>query len=154
MQSILIKLTSVAVMLHMTFGCNWHHGVGTHACTVQCSTITCSHHGHDYISCSHENVDHTRDNKLPLGPISASQDNGRSQRHGHFGCDDDRCKVTQSFKFVYIPCDFSSEYLGGAESIALIHCQARTIINLDRIPDGAHTETAVRAHLLLGVQIL
>ena len=79
---------------------------------------------------------------------------GKLSSFGHLGCCEDGCNATQFVAFKFDSIDFSVPYLGGAETLALIKNQNQLGNHIDPFPDCSHTETAVRAHLLFGVQIL
>jgi hypothetical protein len=158
MKSFLVHLASLAVMFHMTFGCNWHHGLGSaHACTNQTALSCCpsdtsqlvenDDHDHDYDG--HEHGDH--DSDLPL---TSNFDGDNSDRdRSHFCCQDDGCNVAKVVKFVYAPMDFSTAYLGGAENSAI----AQPLVpgfTVDPFPDCKCLALKMRTHLLLGVQLI
>ena len=145
-------------MVHMTFGCSMHHGLGSaNACVNQnamstcCSSVNVEHadDGHDYDS--HEHGDH--DSEFPE---SDSKFDSEKPSHGnnHQHCQDDGCKVIKLVKFAFVPLDLSTAYLGGAEDAA-IACTASypgTSVNL--FPDCNCLAPKVRSHLLLGVQLI
>ena len=152
MKSLLVKIASVAVMFHMTFGCSMHHGLGTNACAHQHET-TCGHESdsHDHEDQGdHEHHDH---DQLPDSEPAGDADE-KSQGPSHAGCSNDGCHATQFVQFKFEPLDFSVPYLGGVDTLALIESQDCTGFSVDPFPDCKHTETGVRAHLLFGVQII
>ena len=149
MQSLLVKIASFAVMLHMTFGCSMHHGLGNNACAHQNETA-CEHvadhgEGHD----EHDDDDH--DSDLPSSlPVAEN-----SHDFNHSDCCDDGCNVTQSVSFAFQSLDFSVPYLGGADTLALVERQTLGgFYTGEPVPDDVFPRGSVRAHLLLGVQIL
>ena len=156
MQSLLVNLTSMAVLIHMMLGCNWHHGLGVQTCVDQCSASACNHDEVELGDCHegiHQHGDHDHDHP---GNNQNSNDNlsENGNGHGHFGCQDDGCNATTLIKFVFWPAKLSSQCLCVAENSALVAIQARSGQDKDPFPDCSHTETPVRTHLLLGVQLL
>jgi hypothetical protein len=160
MKSLLVKIASFAVVVHMTFGCSLHHGLGTNACAHQ-HTSVCNHnhgsHGHfpsdhneDH---DHQHHDHQHHDPLPdSAPISDVDESSHSS--SHLGCCDDGCNATQFVQFEFQALDFSVPYLGGVDTLVLIENQSPAGFHVDPFPDCSHSETGVRAHLLFGVQIL
>jgi hypothetical protein len=153
MQSLLVHLASIAVMVHMTFGCSLHHGIGSHACVNQCANMGCDHHddAHSYQGddSSHE---HEHDEHQPLSDsepvLTVGFDN---QSHDHQHCHDDSCNVTQFVKFAFSSIDFNFQYLCVAENAALAGSQTGRAFSIDRLSDFKHTKPHLRAHLMLGV---
>jgi hypothetical protein len=156
MNSLLVKLASTAVMIHMTLGCHWHHGLGVQACEDQCPVSVCNHHEVEFGECdngAHEHGD--RDYDHPIGNQATNNNMcNNNSGHCHFGCQDDGCNATKLVKFEFWPAEFSLQYFCGAENAALVASQACAGNDIDPFPDCSHTETSVRAHLLLGVQLL
>ncbi len=155
MKSLLVKIASVAVMFHMTFGCSMHHGIGTNACAHQHET-ECDHGadstGHDEDHDHHEHQQHDHD-QLPVSEPAFDVDD-KNQSPGHDGCCDDGCTATQFVQFKFQAIDFSVPYLGGVDTLALIERQSYAGVDVVPFSDCLHSETGVRAHLLYGVQIL
>jgi len=153
MQSLLVKIASFAVMVHMTFGCSMHHGLGNNACAHQHETA-CEHEGdsshHDE---DHDHDDHHQHDDQPLDSKLVG-DVDETSHGSHAGCCDDGCNVTQSVPFVFKSLDFSVPYLGGVDTLALIERQTLGVYNGEPVADDAFPRGSVRAHLLLGVQIL
>jgi len=145
-------------MFHMTFGCNWHHGVGTAACASQCSSMACNDDdktgsngcGASDRECREHDMDHEQ------GPEPAPNDsvNGAGKSRNHSSCQDDSCDVTEFLKFVFLQLDFSTQYLGGTGSSAITGSQNNGGFGFDPFPDRSYLPTGLRAHLVLGVQIL
>ena len=155
MQLLLVKLASIAVMIHMTLGCNWHHGLGVQACIGQCSTTSCSHDNKaENVECSgnHQHGDHNHN--LPILSLTAGDDLCECDGHSHFGCQDDGCNATKVIKFVFWPAESSSPMLCEAENSALVASLATACHAIDPFPDYSHTATSLRAHLILGVLII
>lgn len=149
MKSLLVKIASVAVMFHMTFGCSMHHGLGTNACAHQHETA-CDHDSdsnHDEDHGDHEDHDHDQmPDSEPVGETGHSP--------SHAGCSKDGCNATQFVQFKFQPLDFSVPYLGGVDTLALTESPTYSGFDVDPFPDCRHSETGVRAHLLFGVQII
>ena len=153
MQSLLVKIASFAVMVHMTFGCSMHHGLGNNACAHQHETA-CEHvadHGEDHEHGHGDHVDDGHESKLPSSvPVAES-----SHDFNHFDCCDDGCNLTQSVSFAFQSLDFSVPYLGGADTLALVERQTLGgFYSGEPVADDAFPRGSVRAHLLFGVQIL
>jgi hypothetical protein len=152
MHSFLVQIASIAVMLHMTLGCSWHHGLGTHACVNQCSAKARHHDDSAADHCC--DGQHEHDCQRRPGPGPTFHDDGESHGHGHLACHDDGCNVTSLKKFVFSPLDFCTRYLDRAGSSALVAVQTLKGCEKNPFPDCEHTTTAVRAHLLFGILIL
>ena len=167
MKSFLVHLASIAVMAHMTFGCSWHHGLGAaSACTHTNSLSSCcvtsesdshdesEHDDHDHDG--HEHGDHDSGdqghNELPVSDSTFDHEDQNSD-HNHFCCSDDGCNVIKVVKYQFTSFDFVTLYLGGAEDSAILNA-ASTGFAIDPFPDGMTSAPKVRAHLLLGVQLI
>lgn len=148
MKSLLVKIANVAVMLHMTFGCSMHHGLGTNACAHQ-HEPACDH---DADTTGHDEDDDHLDQLPDSEPAGDVDKKSHSPKHG--GCSDDGCSATQFVQFKFQALDFSIPYLGGADTLALIESESYAGFNVVPFPDRLHSETGVRAHLLFGVQII
>lgn len=158
MKSILVHIASLAVMVHMTFGCNMHHGLGSaNACFNQnamstcCSSVDVEHadDGHDHDS--HEHGDH--DNEFPESDSTFDSEKS-SHGNNHLCCPDDGCVVTKVVKFVFISLDFSTAYLGGAEDAAIASTLSFPGTSISRFPDCNCLAPKMRSHLLLNVQLI
>ena len=146
-------------MVHMTFGCNMHHGLGSaNACVNQnamstcCSSVNVEHtadggHAHD----CHEHGDH--DSELP--ELDSTFDSEKSS-HGnnHQSCQDDGCNAVKLVKFVFVPLDLSTAYLGGAEDAAIACTASYPGTSANLFPDCNCLSPNVRSHLLLGIQLI
>lgn len=159
MKSFLVHFAIIAVMVHMTFGCSWHHGFGSaHACTSQNSLSNCcsnsknpsvrkdsDHDGHHHCDDEHES---------PSSKSTFDLDDHSSHNPLHPGCQDDGCTVIKTVRFVFSPLDFSVAYLGGAENSAITNNTENSGITVNPYPDYSGMARNLRTHLLLGVQIL
>lgn len=158
MKSFLVHLASLAVMVHMTFGCNWHHGLGsTHACTNQSALSCCSSDANNSADREdhedgHEHGDHDHDSELPRTTTFDGDES--SDSHSHFCCQDDGCNVTKVVKFVFKPLDFSTPYLGGAEDLAVAQLAAYPGSVIDPLPDCKCFAQKVRSHLQFSIQLI
>ena len=166
MKSFLLHLASIAVMAHMTFGCSWHHGLGAaSACNHANSMSSCcitndadshdesEHHDHD----GHEHGDHDSgehgQNELPLSESTFDyEDQGSGQNH--FCCSDDGCNVIKVVKYKFNSLDFVTQYLGGIADSAILKATAASGFSIGPFPDCTTSAPKVRAHLLLGVQLI
>ena len=113
MKSFLVHLASIAVMVHMTFGCSWHHGLAAaSACSHTDSLSSCcvtvepdshdesGHDDHDYDA--HEHADHDCDDEShDESSLSDSTfDRGdQDSDNNHFCCSDDGCNVIKVVKY-------------------------------------------------------
>ena len=160
MKLILVHLASLAVMFHMAFGCHWHHGLGAaDACNHQSSLSACSHvsdieHGlgsdDDHGDHDHEHHHDNHDTPLTL----ALDIDGADHDHDHHSCcRDDGCSLIKVVKFKYTPLNFVTRYLSGAEDLAILK-SASASFPVDPSPDCRLYAPSVRAHLLLGVQLI
>ena len=134
MKSFLVHLASIAVMVHMTFGCSWHHGLAAaSACSHTDSLSSCcvtvepdshdesGHDDHDYDA--HEHADHDCDDEShDESSLSDSTfDRGdQDSDNNHFCCSDDGCNVIKVVKFKLTLFDSVTQYLGGAEASAIL----------------------------------
>ena len=153
----IIHIASLAVMVHMTFGCNWHHGFGSaHACENQNSlSYCCASNENDSASelvdvhdCDGHG-DHDHDSDLPLRSTFDADDS--EHNHSHLCCQDDGCHVIKAVKYVFTPLDFSISYLGGVEKAAIAKASVFTV---DRFPDCRFAALKIRSHLLFAVQLI
>ena len=167
MNSFLVHLASIAVMAHMTFGCSWHHGLGTaSACNHTNSLSSCcvtsesdshdesGHDDHDHDG--HEHGDHKSGdeghNELPVSDSTFDHEDQGSNQH-HFCCSDDGCNVIKVVKYKFNSLDFVTQYLGGVADSAILQA-ASTGFAVDPFPDCLASAPKVRAHLLLAVQLI
>lgn len=158
-------------MLHMTFGCSWHHGFGNaHACMNQGLPSVCNHEnktaeadcGGDEHNRAHEEHahgehehQHQEQRQPTVDELKIATACDRSDHdHGHADCQDDSCTVTQNAKPVAVPGDFMVEYLGGVESSSIADASIISGSVGDPFPDCSNTLPALRTHLLLGVLTL
>ncbi len=154
MQSFLVHLASVAVMIHLTFGCSLHHGIGNHACISQCAKSGCDRHDDLRLSQCNDAY-HEHDERQPLTdsePVVADDCDNHS--HGHQQCHDDGCQITQFVKFDFSSIDFSFQYLCVAENAAIVGSQTGRAFADSRFTDFEHTVPHLRAHLMVGVLTL
>lgn len=167
MKSFLVHLASIAVMAHMTFGCSWHHGLGAaSACAHTNSLSSCcvtsesdthdesehddqDHDGHEHGD--HQSGDHGHD-ELPLSDSTFDHEDQNSD-HNHSCCSDDGCHVIKVVKYKFTSFNFVTQYLGGAEDSTILQA-ASTGVAIDPFPDCTASAPKVRAHLLLGVQLI
>lgn len=154
MKTLLVHITNFAVMFHMTFGCGWHHGLGSEqGCTHTLVGCTDNHDG-EPIDCGDQHHD-AHDHDLPASPSTpAGDDEGSKHSHDHFGCSDDGCNAAKVAKFAFEPVDYSIQYLGGVESPATARSLTNPGLAFDPLPDCPYTANSVRLHLLFGVQLL
>jgi len=165
MKSFLVHLASIAVMVHMTFGCSWHHGLAaasecshTDSLSSCCVTVEPDSHdesGHDDHD-GHERADHDCDDKSHEKsslPDSTFDHGDQDSDHNHFCCSDDGCNVIKVVKFKFTLFDSLTQYLGGAEASAILQA-ASTGFAIDPFPDCVFFAPNVRAHLILGVQLI
>ena len=145
-------------MVHMTFGCNMHHGLGSaNACVNQnamstcCSSVNVEHadDGHDHGS--HEHGDH--DSEFPESDSKFDSEKS-SYRNNHQSCQDDGCNAVKLVKFVFVPLDLSTFYLGGAEDAAIASTSSIPGTSISPFPDWNGLAPKMRSHLLLGVQLI
>lgn len=136
-------------MLHMTFGCSMHHGLGTNACAHQHETA-CDHEYDAHDDEHHGDHEH-HDDDQPNSELAHDVDN-----HGpcHTGCSDDGCHVTQFVQFKFQSLDFSVPYFGSVDAMALVEGWNCRVSEVDPFPDRMHTRAGMRAHLHFGVQIV
>ncbi len=158
MKSFLVHIASLAVMVHMTFGCSWHHGLGSaNACANQDTLSTCcssvegehadsghDHDGHEHGVCDAE----FPELESALGAEEPTHG------HNHLCCQDDGCKLIKLVKFVYGPLDFSTTYLGGAENAAVATTMSYPGSSVNPFPDCNCLAPKMRSHLLLGKQLI
>ena len=141
-------------MLHMTFGCNMHHGFGNTACAHQHETA-CDHESDEHDEEHHEHHDHEHHDhdQLPNSELANDID---THNHGpcHTGCSDDGCHVTQFVQFKFEALDFSVPYFGSVDAMALVEGWNCRVSEVDPFPDRIHTRAGMRAHLQFGVQIV
>jgi hypothetical protein len=158
MKSFLVHIASLAVMVHMMFGCNMHHGLGSaNACVNQNAISTCcssvegepADDGHDH-DC-HEHGDH--DTEFPESDSTFDADKS-SHGHSHLCCQDDGCNVIKLAKFVYVPLDFSRVYLGGAENAAIAETSSYPGYSVNPFPECNCLAPKMRSHLLFAVQLI
>ena len=165
MKSFLVHLASIAVMAHMTFGCSWHHGLGAaSACTHSNSWSSCcvtsesdshdesEHDDHDGHEHGHHGSGEQGHDELPLSDSTFDHKDQNSSQN-HFCCSDDSCNVIKIVKYKFNSLDFVTQYLGGAEDSAILQA-ASTGFATDPFPDCTASAPKVRAHLLLGVQLI
>lgn len=168
MKSFLVHLASIAVMAHMTFGCSWHHGMGAaSACNHPSSLSSCcitgdadshdesEHEDHDHDG--HEHGDHDSGeqghDELPLSDSTFDhKDQGSNQNH--FCCSDDGCNVIKVVNYKFTSLDFVTQYLGGVADSAIHKASAASGFAIDPFPECMASAPKVRAHLLLGVQLI
>ncbi|QEG22078.1 hypothetical protein [Mariniblastus fucicola] len=159
MKSFLVHLASIAVMAHMIFGCSWHHGLSAasgcdHTGLVSSCCFTSESDSHD--DHEHEHGDHVAGDQSqgewPL-PESTFDHNGQDSEHNHFCCSDDGCNVIKVVKYQFTSFDFLTQYLGGAEDSAILKA-ASSAFAIDPFPDFCSFAPQMRAHLLLGVQLI
>ena len=145
-------------MVHMTFGCNMHHGLGSaNACVNQnaisgcCSSADLEHTNDEHDHDSHGHGDH--DSEFP--ELDSTLDAGKSSHgHNHLCCHDDGCKVVTFVKFIYVPLDFSTAYLGGAEDAAIADTSSYRGNSVSPFPDCNCLAPKMRSHLILNVQLI
>jgi len=164
MKPFLEHLACMAVMVHMTFGCSWHHGIGSaSACDNPNGLISCCGSIHsdsdeqvvcpelfEYGHTCHVHVDHDSG----LSGVSGL-DLFDSNRHGnsHLCCHDDGCVFLRLVEFQFIDIDFLTPYFGFVETLAIL-----TPSSLN--PLASYSEffevytPKVRTHLLNCVQII
>lgn len=156
MNSLLIKIANLAVIFHMTLGCNWHHGLGVQACVSQCATAQCDHQERgDFRKCcdrNHEQSDQV--NEVTPGLATAIAEPCGSGGDNHFGCENDGCSAIKLVEFKFWPAPNSPLWLSGAESPELVSGSTGASANFNPFPDFSHTASPVRIHLILGVQLL
>lgn len=151
MHSFLVHLASIAVMVHMTFGCSLHHGMGNHACVSKCASLSCDDHA-DSHSVDGDHAHHEHDGDQPVSDSELVLTDGCDDHsHNHQHCHDDGCQVTPTVKFVFSSFDFNFQYLCTAEIAALAGSQTGRAFSIDRLTDFKHTVPHLRAHLMLGV---
>ena len=152
MKSLLVKIASVAVMLHMTFGCSMHHGFGNTACAHQHETA-CDHESDKHDEEHHGHHDHEHHDQLPDSEPAGDIDE-KSQAPCHADCSNDGCHVTQFVQFKFQALDFSVPYFGSVDALALVESQSCRGFDVDPFPDPIHARANMRAHLQFGVQIV
>lgn len=151
MNSYLVKIASVAVMFHMTFGCSMHHGIWQDACGHQ-HAKECDHEAGLR---SHDDIhDHDHDHHEPRGSEPTDAFDSHSHSSNHLGCSDDGCNVTRPNQSKFKTTDSAVPYLGGLGTLALLEGHGDSRVDIDLFPDRWHVSEGVRAHLLFGVQIL
>ncbi|MFT7633745.1 MAG: hypothetical protein ACI87E_004803 [Mariniblastus sp.] len=161
MNSLLVKIALIAVMLHMTFGCSWHHGSGAHACQNQCDSFDCQHGNSTTVEtsscCGQDHGDHNFEFKantpeLPNAGVPCNQ------HDDHAACHHDHCDLATTAKYEIITIDLSTEYMGGATSDSLVAVGrgSRHRTGFNRAPNSNtyHHAPRLRTHLLLGVLVV
>ena len=167
MQTLLIKFATLAVMFHMTFGCSWHHGLGgRHTCLSknvtslsknvtslgQAISSSCCDHGNP---CSAQKGSDRE--KFPESDslIDFHDDHSGGPGHGHFLCQDDHCTYVQTGSSFDYDVLFSLRLSLDEIVISSTETEWTSIDTLAQSRlFGSRLEMGVRAHLLLGVQIL
>lgn len=162
MKLFLVHLASLAVMFHMTFGCHWHHGLGAaDACNHQSSLSTSCHVGEtghetesdeDHAVHEHHDGEH-EDADTPLTLAFCNDGADHDHDHQHFCCQDDGCSVIKVVKYKFSSLELIARYLGGANDLAILK-SATASFPIDPFPDYRLYAPNVRAHLLLGVQLI
>ena len=96
------------------------------------------------------------DAELEILPESDSTFDSEKSSHGnnHLCCQDDCCNVIKLVKFLYVPLDFSTAYLGGAEDAAIANTSSFPGTSVNPFPDCNCLAPKMRSHLLLGVQLI
>jgi len=162
MKLFLVHLASLAVMLHMAFGCHWHHGLGAAgACAHQSRPSACclvqetehdSECDEDHADQDHEH--HHGDHEDVDAPLTLAFDSdGAGHGHHHSCCQDDGCNLIKVVQYEFTSLDFVARYLGGAEDSSILGADAARSL-CDPFPDCRCFAPNVRAHLLLGVQLI
>jgi hypothetical protein len=113
------------------------------------------HEDHDHDG--HEHGDHDSGeqghDELPFSDSTFDhEDRGSSQNH--FCCSDDGCNVIKVVKYKFNSLDFVTQYLGGVTDSAIFKASAASSFAIDPFPDCTASAPKVRAHLLLGVQLI
>lgn len=156
MQFLLVKISTLAVMFHMAFGCVWHHGhVGSHVCMKDDTNESC---------CDHHNESHGHDaENSPTGPrehaeapcdLNTSPDCGDLHGDKHFCCHDDSCKYSQDIDFDCDEIMKLTEYLGGVLNSSVKTTSFSPIVVWQMPTAFRLSAPGLRAHLYLCVQLL
>ena len=158
MHGILIKLVTLAAMLHMGLGCAWHHGIGnSHACPGNHRTSTCHNHEvnekphipHIHGTCSDQISESLQVDSCGL--LICISDCGREQNHS--GCQDDRCLFTKLCKLDVGQFDMGQEFL-----VEVMPAMPLPVSRIEKSQQHhsicPYNAPGLRAHIALGVQII
>lgn len=176
MQSYLVKTTILIAMIHMAIGCAWHHGFGyPHACASSCgassatvsllcakgndsaATTHCASTAMD-LCCDHPAITPS-DTDLDRTLLGAEYVGGECTTHQQqiphpIVCDDDRCSFTKVNCFdCGVFCEFR-EYLGGSLRLNADSDLGSPAVAVSSFPCCHRTAPGLRAHLVLGIQLL
>jgi hypothetical protein len=153
MQSILIHFASLAVMVHLSLGCQWHHGLGeSDSCQTgnhQAHQRQCSddhHHGHGHpghrsFPLAQQAVEPGADMELAQGPIP------------HDRCQNDGCSATPASDYRPSRTKPIGLYLANAEDDS-VGQQPSATGKLSYRARYQFSAAPLRAHLLLGVLLI
>lgn len=148
MNSILVQLATLAVMIHMTFGCLWHHGFGTDGCRSDVHQAEHDHSGHEHAHCQQPQLTHQLD-RGSTDWLAEFDGTGDPVSHDH--CQDDGCIATRVAEYQLPLVAWVGFYLVGAENDFLTRRGGQPAA---RFSHQGKLRRAIaeplRAHLLLG----
>lgn len=167
MKRILVHLANLAVMIHMAFGCFWHHGFAA-TCNHDVVHVDCSEtvttvrpeandccHSHDHSAEHSEN--HIPENGLlqteeDAYPVANSPlDHG----HDHLGCCDDGCNalITSEFKVENFHFVTLNAWIAVVPSVVM-EIKVGSSSRPEVLPPNARLAPKVRSHLAKSVQLV
>lgn len=178
MKSLIAKLGNLMVMLHMALGCNLHHGVAQNCACDSEQSVSIGEQTADYqanesesgTSCKSSCHDHKHNNHNQKADVLAAPENrspGFHQlhsssdncpcrsHHDHSGCAHDGCYALPLCS-VDVQLDDDIAFVA---PVCVVDIQPRNSIdnrrdNLENSTLSMLSSRGMRAHLVLGVQIL
>ena len=155
MKLFLVHITNLAVVMHLTFGCNWHHGINSGVCCSDQNAMVaecCPTEIEPEPSCCDHDESHAPSSRHYVPPQSCVDQQKSSTEHGHFACVDDGCEFNTVTKLEFDPIDFSAAFFDCYESLASANKCGTARFEFP--PDFNRSALKLRPHLILGVQLL
>ncbi len=158
MKLFLVHIANLAVVMHLTFGCNWHHGMNSiHKCSandVSVSECCSAEIESEPACCDHESDEPQQSEKQPSSIVCVVDEihHESSNEHCHHGCTDDGCDFNTVVRLEFCPIDFSTAYICGHDCLAVQ--SFRLSLGFESPPDNSFCALKLRPHLFLGVQLL
>lgn len=158
-KSVLLRAASFAVMLHMAFGCSWHHGFSAaNACNDTCMSSDCQtgvkpKPSHDCCH-DHEDLEDSENEPKASDPCNQKEHNEPDSPGNHLCCCDDGCNAIPTVEFAFASIDFSTACPGGSGFTAIVGASPNSSLLVDPFPDSAYLTLKLRMHLAIGVQLI